>query len=92
MMWQLAKRTKRHPLTKVQIEVLRKLIGRGACSTARSTWGVYVCGTAIAALERRGLVKMKTVKWNGTETSDYEYEITDAGRKVFAHLNANGKA
>lgn len=74
MNFELSKRTKRHPLSKPQIEVLTKLSRDGACATAISTWGRYVCGTATAALERRGFVRLMGYRDGAL------YQITEAGR------------
>jgi glutamate synthase domain-containing protein 1 len=92
MNFELAKRTKRHPLSKPQIEVLQKLAERGACATAKTTWGVYVCGTATAALERRRLVKATSQTWDGHETGEREYEITPEGREALAKATFKIKA
>lgn len=84
-MRELAKRTKRPPLSKPQIEVLRKLDAEGPRATSKSTWGAYVCGTATAALERRGYVKAWPVKWGGVDTGEREYGITNAGRAALRY-------
>lgn len=54
---ELTPRSLRHPLSKAQIEVLKKL-AVAPCYTSTSTMGVYVAGPAAAALRRRGLVKL----------------------------------
>lgn len=82
MNFQLAKRTKRHPLSKPQLEVLQKLAERGSCPTSSRTAGVFVSGTAAAALERRGLVYASMDGEHGW--LGRTFKLTDAGRKVLA--------
>lgn len=91
-MKQLTPRTKRHPLSPPQIMVLRKLAEVGACATAGATWGVYVSGTAAAALHRRGFVKVKPQLWDGVATGSIEYEITGAGRIALERANERKRA
>lgn len=81
MNFELAKRTLRHPLSKAQVDVLRKLRDVGPCKTSKATVGVYVAGTAAAALARRGLVKAQGITWNGHDIEgSAEYVITHTGR------------
>ena len=78
MNFELAKRTKRHPLSKPQIDVLRALSDGRIRVSAGVTRGDYVTGTAAAALERRGLVRAVSV---AGELAGYQ--ITKAGLEVF---------
>lgn len=88
---QIAERTKRHPLSKVQLAVLRKLDAEGPRQTAISTWGVYVCGTATAALCRRGLVRAQGIRWGSAIIEGVpEYVITKEGRRVLARIETHG--
>lgn len=77
MNFELATRTKRHPLSKPQLEVLRALADCRIRVSAGVTRGDYVTGTAAAALERRGLVKRVEV---AGELAGYQ--ITTEGLKA----------
>lgn len=76
----LATRTKRHPLSKPQLEALRVLADCRIRLSAGVTRGDYVTGTAAAALERRGLVKRVDVP--GMPGERLGYQITTEGLKA----------
>jgi hypothetical protein len=82
----LATRTLRHPLSRAQLDVLAKLELEGPCPTSTSTMGRYVAGTATAALERRGLVKMRGEDFGGD--GEWTFEITDAGKRALDESRA----
>lgn len=84
---QLGARAKKNPLSKAQIDALRKLAADGPCQTSKNTEGVYIAGTAAAALERRGLIKRSSMKWGRVETGSDEYSLTNRGREALATID-----
>lgn len=64
-------------LTKRQREVLDRMDREGACPTSKHSWGRYVSGATVAALERRGLVQAMPPTPGCPERM---YGITNAGR------------